>query len=348
MSTESPRISHERPCADPTTPGKVLLALSADEMALFFPEGFDGGGATVEWKEPALKTQVLYDMLQHAQPDVVVTAWTTPAFEVEWLDEFPALRYICHASGSVRNLVPRVFLERGVLVSNWGTLAASNVAEHALLLTLAGLRRMSEWSSVISGQRPWQPSPIVTRTLFRKRVGVHGMGNVAQCLVRLLACFEVSVSAYSEGVPQELYDRCGVKRCERLEDLFADNDIVIECEALSAHTQGIVTREILNRLPYGALFVNVGRGAVVDEAALAELARAGRCHVALDVYETDPIDPQSPLHEVEDGVLSPHIAGPTSDQFACCGQLAMRNVRAFLAGEPVEAVVDLPIYDRST
>lgn len=317
-------------------------------MALFFPKGFDGSGAEVASLPAGSNGEAFFESLQNLGSEVVVTAWTTPPFQIGWLDELPHLRYVCHASGSVRNLIPREYLEHGILVTNWGTLAASNVAEHALLLILAGLRRQTEWASVIRGERRWQPSPIVTRTLFGKRVGVHGFGNVAQCLTKLLKCFNVRVSAYSEGVPQDLYDQYGVTASRSLAELFGRNDIVVECEALNEHTRGIVTREILSGLPKGALMVNVGRGAVVDEVALADLAHQGLIDVALDVYATDPIDPHSPLHGVGDAVLSPHIAGPTSDQFAHCGELAMRNIRAFLSGEPVDAVVDLPIYDRAT
>ncbi|MGE9292673.1 MAG: NAD(P)-dependent oxidoreductase, partial [Puniceicoccales bacterium] len=87
---------------------------------------------------------------------------------------------------------------------------------------------------------------------------------------------------------------------------------------------------------------------VVDENALAALAQAEHLNLALDVYATDPIDPKSPLHEIEDAVLSPHIAGPTSDQFAKFGEFALKNIRAYFAGSSLEAVVSLNIYDRAT
>jgi phosphoglycerate dehydrogenase-like enzyme len=287
-------------------------------------------------------------MLRSVAPEVVVTSWSTPPFSEETLLELPSLRYICHTSGSVRQLVPRCFLEEGGLVTNWGTLAAQAVAEHALLLILSGLRRSPEWPPVIAGKLPWHPSPIRTQTLFGKRVGIHGFGNVGQSLVSLLQPFDVSISAFSFGVPQGVFSACGVEPCDRLEDLFAGNDIVVDCEALNAHTRGSVTRAILRHLPPGSLFVNVGRGAVVDESALADLARKGNFRVALDVFHTDPIAPDSPLHNVDGIVLSPHIAGPTSDQFARCGELASRNINAFLRGQHPTAQITLEMYDRAT
>ncbi|WP_269537337.1 hydroxyacid dehydrogenase [Cerasicoccus fimbriatus] len=327
---------------------RILCALTDDELALFFPKGLRVAGAEIRRFDLESNTEDFRGSILEFEPEVIVSCWNTPLLEEDWRADFPFLRYVCHASGSVRSLLPRSYIEHGLVVTNWGTLVAANVAEHALLLILSGLRRSSEWPSVISGEREWQPSPIVTRTLFGKRVGLHGMGNVAQNLIRLLQPFDVCVFAYSEGAPEKLYGEHGAQRCDSLEALFAQSDILVECEALNEQTQGVVTRAVLEQLPEGALFVNVGRGAVVDEKALASLASEGRLDVALDVYQEDPIEPDSPLHQVADAVLSPHIAGPTSDQFARCGEQALRNLTAYLKGEPLEAVVTLEIYDRAT
>lgn len=324
-----------------------MFLLSEAEWALFFPEGVELPNIEVFTHREDNRADVLR-LLRNVDPEVVVTSWSSPQLTEEVLKELPSLRYVCHTSGSVRNLVPRSFLEQGNLVTNWGTLAADNVAEQALLLMLSALRRSPEWPPVIAGKLKWQPSPILTQTLFRKRVGIHGFGNVARSLVALMRPFSVSVSAFSHGVPDADFDKHGVERCDSLEELFSRSDIVVECEALNPLTSGSVSREVLECLPPGGLFVNVGRGAVVDERAMAELAYAGRLRVALDVYEHDPIAPDSLLHEVEGAVLSPHIAGPTSDQFSRCGVLAQRNIEAFFSGEPLTARVTLDIYDRAT
>lgn len=335
------------PSNDSTTRrGRVLLALSSEEWEMFFPG--DAGMSLYDVARYPDGNGTFKDALFRHRPEVLVTSWSTPALQESWLDELPCLRYICHTSGSVRHVVPRRFLERGGVVTNWGTLAAQAVAEQALLLILAGLRRLPEWPSVIAGKRRWHPSPIFTRTLYGKRLGIHGFGNVAQSLVSLCRPFGVSVSAFTTGVPAEIYSRQNVVLCKSLEELFENSDILVECEALTPFTRELVTREILQKLPVGALFVNVGRGAVVDEEALADLASSGHLHLALDVFSTDPIAPDSPLHAVEGAILSPHIAGPTSDQFVRCGDLVKKNLRAFSSGLPLEAVVTLEMYDRAT
>lgn len=337
--------SYEQPLR--SVAGKILCLLSPKERELFFPDGFSVPDAEVlDSAEEGNLDQG--SLLRSTAPDVVVTGWSTPPFPEELLAELPSLHYICHTAGSVRQLIPRSALEAGMLVTNWGTLAAQAVAEHALLLILSSLRRSHEWPMVIAGKLPWQPSPIRTQTLFGRKIGIHGFGNVGQALVPLLRPFGVSISAFSLGVPQEIFTMSGVGRCDSLEDLFDANDIVVDCEALNASTRGSVTRSVLRRMRPGSLFVNVGRGAVADETALADLAREGRLRVALDVFHSDPIASDSPLHEVDGIVLSPHIAGPTTDQLALCGQLATRNVNAFFRGQPLIAEVTLEIYDRAT
>lgn len=313
---------------------------------MFFP----GGGETEATDEMLISnSEELFEAtLRGYQPEVLVTSWSSPAVREEWLEEMPFLRYVCHTSGSVRHVVPKAFLERGGVVTNWGVLAAQSVAEHALLLILAGLRRLPEWSPVIMRKRPWYPSRISTRTFSGRRLGIHGFGRVARALVALCQPFGVSMAAHTTGVPEESYRELGVKYCNSLEELFSTSDILVECEGLTPHTRGMVTHELLEKLPQGALFVNVGRGAVVEEQALADLAQRGHLQIALDVFTNEPFPLDSPLHAVDGALFSPHIAGPTTDQLVRCGDLARKNLQAYFNGQPLEAVVTLEAYDYAT
>ena len=101
-------------------------------------------------------------------------------------------------------------------------------------------------------------------------------------------------------------------------------------------------------LPDGAVFVNIGRGGLVDEAALLREVQTGRIRVALDVIDDEPVTPQSPFLQSGRVTLSPHIGGPTKDRYPDCGALALRNLSAFLEGRPLETAIDLAAYDRAT
>ncbi len=189
---------------------------------------------------------------------------------------------------------------------------------------------------------------VETRTLQGKRVGLHGFGAIARELVYMLQPFSVELSAYSQGVPPGLFEQYGVRRYGDLKELFSNSDVLIECEALTSHNRGSVNEEVLKCLPDGAVFVNVGRGHLVEESALIQLSREKNLRLGLDVYQEEPLPVDSSLYSLENCLLSPHIAGPTGDAFSMLCELSLANLRRHLLREELEAVVSLEMYDRST
>jgi len=319
-----------------------LWWLTATDRERFFP-GNGGGPAGELVLDPGAAQSA--ETLRARNPEILVTSWQTPPLPLGWLDDPQCrLRYVCHVGGTVRQWVPRRFLERGGLVTNWGGAVAESVAEHALLLALAALRDLPAWPRGKTGP---DGGPR-TRTLRGKRVAIHGFGGVPQALVRLLRPFGVEIAAFSAGVPDAVFAAHGVRAAGALEELLPMADVFFECEALTPATEGALDASRLARLRDGVVFVNVGRGRLVDEAALVAEARAGRLRVAVDVLQHEPITPASVLCQVPGAVVSPHIAGPTREEYAIIGRRAADNVQRYLRGEPLEDVVTLAHYDRST
>lgn len=334
----------------------VVFALNAREQDLFFARvrgGLPEELASISrWAEAEDFASLgrWREFLRTWQPQVLVTCWSTPPLPLDWIaEENCPLRYVCHVTGSVRGVVPRAFLERGGRVTNWGGMAARQVAEHALLLALASLRKQPEWRDVpwVEGGMP-TGALLGTRTLFGRSIGLHGFGAVACALLDLLKAFDVTVHAYSAGVPAALMHKRNVEPCGSLAELFARSEVLFECEALTPETAGSVSAEVLAALPDGGVFINVGRGQVVQEPALVQEAASGRILVAVDVVAEEPPSPDSELANLPEIILSPHIAGPTYDQLPRCGELALKNIGRFLADEALEAEVSLEIYDRTT
>jgi phosphoglycerate dehydrogenase-like enzyme len=333
---------------------RLLVALSSRERRLFLGPDADSDllprlARTVRPDDAQLADGQWTDFLRQTRPEILLTGWGTPPVPATWL-EAPdcSLRYICHLTGSVRKVVPRSFLEKGGLLTNWGNFAGPFAAEHALLLALASLRNLNAWRAFIAkpvGGR--EPHSLGTRSLHRRRVGLHGFGAIARALLPLLRPFGVSLHAYSAGVPDALVRAEGVEPCASLEELFRRSEILFECEALTPATTGTVNAALLRALPDGAVFINIGRGRVVDEAALVQEAASGRIQVAVDVTAEDMTE-RTPLFNVPQAILSPHIAGPSHDQYGRCGELALQNIQRFLEGKTPVSRVTLEIYDRST
>ena len=339
---------------DPTNRARrprLVVAIAARDRVRFIDQTVARDWTSAYWCTSSnLRGSGWPAMLRRENPEILVTGWSTPGLPLDWLSSPECrLRYVCHIGGTVRHLVPREFVARGGRVSNWGSSVAPQVAEHALLLALAALRRVPRW-------RPFFDQPaerrriesLETRTLFGSRVGLHGFGAVARALCGLLQPFGVTISAYTTGVAPAEMRAAGVTPCRTLGELFAGSDVLFECEALTPATDEIVDATVLGRLPPGAVFVNVGRGRIVREADLIRVARTRRLRIALDVVADEPMRRDAPLLRATDILVSPHIAGPTTDLYFACGRFAAENVRRFLAGREPMARVTAAIYDRST
>jgi phosphoglycerate dehydrogenase-like enzyme len=332
----------------------VLVALTDLEVADFFPgrlwEEFEQLVPAYQRVRPPLPASDDWLRLWRECPaDILVSAWKTPSLNCALQPaDLTSLQYVCYLAGSVRNLVPRELIERGLVVTNWGNSIAATVAECTLMLMLMTLRRASYWAVAMHREHAWKNADTVTQSLLGRRVGIHGLGSISQCLVPMLRPLTANIQAYSPSVPDAIFSRLGVKRIGSLEELFANSDVVVELAAATPGNYHIVTERHLRMIPEGGVFVNVGRGCVVDEDGLLRVAREGRLQIALDVYEHEPLPADSPLRGLPNVTLLPHLGGPTRDRRRDSGALALKNLRAFLRGEPLEAVVTLDIYDRST
>lgn len=345
MTNPSPSLLSPRPVAarHGTSAGAVLFAVTAKEEAIFFGRGGGPPSLPGEARHHRSRSEGWAEVLEEFQPEVLVSCWSTPALPSAWLEDPRCpLRYVCHLTGAVRGVVPRSFIERGGRVTNWGGLAAPQVAEHALLLALAAFRGMPEWRA-----GNWD-CKLMTETLYDQRVGLHGFGQVARAARELLRPFRAKMRAFSPGVPPSYMRAHGTEPCGSLKELFANSDVVIECEALTPESRGSVTAEVLGALRNGGVFVNVGRGLVVDEEALIAEAGSGRLRIALDVVSEEPLAPDSPLATLPKVIYSPHLAGPTGDRFTLCGKHALENLARHARNLPLESEVTLEIYDRAT
>jgi phosphoglycerate dehydrogenase-like enzyme len=235
-----------------------------------------------------------------------------------------------------------------VVVSNWGGIVAETVAEAALGMIIAALRRTQEFGDLMHRQKGWEWAPNRTLSLFDRRVGIHGFGLVVRRLLPLLKSFRCSVMIYAAGVPETWFAECKVRKASMLEELFDWSDVVVEAEALTPSNYGIINEKLLRRLHPGDVFVNIARGGLVDEAALAAVAADSEIRVALDVFQEEPLSPTSPLRGMSHVLLTPHVAGPTEDRYPLCGEQALNNLERYLRGDCVESEVTLSVYDRST
>jgi len=291
----------------------------------------------------------LIEALQAADADILLTCWQAPKVTVKVHQAHPKLAYICHTAGELKHYVEREVLEDGMIVTNWGNATSHSTAEGALAMTLALLRNyhnMPYWMR--RDGLYWETPGPDDEGLFQQRVGLHGLGAIAQEYVKLIAPFNCRVSAFSPHCPDAVFEELGVKRAESLEDLYGSNRIISCHAARRPDTYHIVDARLLALIEDGGCFINTGRGAVVDEDALVAELKTGRIRAALDVYEEEPLPADHPLRFLDNCMVVPHRAGPTPDRRRDMGKHAVDNIIRYINGEELDGVVTLKKYDLMT
>ena len=331
-------------------PASLLATLTPEELRDFLPEPLFGQVRTISpvfstW-DPAGRTAVEFAaILAEANPEVLLACWKTPPLPATLP---PHLRYVCYLCGSVRRLISREQIERGLIVTNWGGSISRIVAEWALFHILSCLRRATHWTLAMHNEGGWKNGGTETASLFGRRIGLHGFGQIARELVQLLRPFNPLIACFAPDLTPQLEATHGISRAPSLETLFAENDIIVELAPLNAGTKGIVQEKHLRLIRPGGVFVNVGRGAVVDETALLRVAQEGKIMIGLDVYGVEPLPVDSPFRGLRNVTLTPHIAGPTTDRRRDAGGFAAGNLAAYATGRPLQAVITPAVYDTST
>lgn len=295
----------------------------------------------------ALDAAAFHRALAELDPDVLVACWKTPALAAPLP---PRLRYICYLAGSLKRLLARAHFSRALVVTNWGGSISRTVAEAALLHILACLRQASHWAVAMHqpGVAAWKSDFVSSRSLFGRRVGLHGFGPVARELVALLRPWGCPVAVFAPNFTDDLVLTHRVARASSLDALFSENEILVELAPLIPETTGIITERLLRLIRPGGVFVNVGRGATVDEVSLLQLAREGKISIGLDVYTHEPLPADSGFRALPAVNLTPHTAGPTSDHYPEAGAFALKNLRAYVEDRPLEAVVTPEIFDQTS
>jgi D-3-phosphoglycerate dehydrogenase len=218
----------------------------------------------------------------------------------------PSVRVIGRAGVGLDTIDLTTAEKRGIAVINQPAYAAAEVATHALALLLALERRLSPSDAFV--RAGWR-GPLDlggVRALDDATVGVVGGGRIGQAFVERVRPLVRQVVVYD---PAPVTLPPGVERAADLPDLLRRSDMLSLHLPLIPATRGLIGRAELRLLPAGAVVVNVARGGIIDEDALAELLHSGHLAGAgLDVFETEPLPATSPLLAAPNTLFSPHSA----------------------------------------
>ncbi len=320
--------------------GQPLPAAARSKVALDVVDGGMkvAGRVLVPW--PEIRDAVAglgldVDLFTGAEPGPAsvddVVFFTVPydqPFSAEPLARMPNVQVVQALTAGYDNRLG--LLPAGAVLCNARGLHDSSTAEHALALILAAQRELPRWTRA-QDERHWDHAH--TRSLAGSRVVIAGHGSIGAALAERLQACEADVA----GVARRA--RPGVHGADALDGLLPTADIVVLVTPLTPETSGLMDARRLALLPDGALVVNVGRGPVLDTAAMLAEAASGRLRAALDVTDPEPLPAEHPLWSCPGVIITPHVAGGAAAFYPQAARFVADQLRRFAAGEPLANVV---------
>ena len=245
--------------------------------------------------------------------------------------KLPNLKVIAHFGVGYDTVDVEAARRRGIAVTNTPDVLTEEVADLALALLLATIRRVPQGDRYVREGKWLKGAMALTESLQGRTVGIVGMGRIGRAIARRCEAFGVKLAYQGPSQKPDLawpYYRDPVK-------LAADCDVlVVACPGGEA-TRGLVSRAVIDALGPKGFLVNIARGSVVDEPALLEALQQSRiCGAGLDVFADEPRVPEA-FFALENVVLQPHVASATHPTRKAMGQLVIDNLAAHFAGKPL-------------
>lgn len=254
----------------------------------------------------------------------------------------PSLKWVHSPAAGVGAMLFPEMRASDVLLSNSRGMNARPVAEHAIALMFALVRRLPQ---ALEGQRTgkWLQAELSSLpTIQGRTMGIVGLGAIGSRLARMAAALGMRVIATRRDPKAERPPEVAeVMPPDALSRLLAESDVVVITAPLTEETRGMIGGAEMALMKPTAVLINVSRGKLVREKDLVEALAAGRLAAAgLDVFEREPLSADSPLRGMPNVLLTPHIAGFREDYWEAAVELFAENLRRFRAGWPLLNLVD--------
>jgi D-3-phosphoglycerate dehydrogenase / 2-oxoglutarate reductase len=250
------------------------------------------------------------------------------------------LKVIGRAGVGVENVDVDAATRRGIVVANAPESTVVSAAEHTVGLLLALSRNIPQAHAALK-RGSWERSRYGGVELADKTLGVLGFGRIGQQVSRRALGLGMHVVAYDPFVARERFRELGVERAESLDEVLSVADFLTLHMPLTEETRGLISATELAKMRDGVRVVNAARGGLVDENALADALRSGKvAAAALDVFSQEPY--AGPLLELENVVVTPHLAASTEEAQDRAGVIVAEQVAAALLGEVIPNAVNIP------
>ena len=236
-------------------------------------------------------------------------------------------------------------LPEGVWVTNSGDVSQRVLAGHAMALMLGVMRGFRRFEP-LRAQRKWSRRAMSSHMIETEgaRMIILGMGRIAQDIARKAKAFDMEVICVTRAAAPAVPEIDGVVPREKVGEVLPTADVVMVAMPLDSSTRGFLSAEKIALMQETAILVNISRGKVVDQAALARALAEGRIRGAgLDAFATEPLPAASPFWDLPNVLMTPHVGGQGGRElWRRMSELIRENTRRYLSGAPLKHVVRTP------
>ncbi len=284
---------------------------------------------------PQTRKMICENLALLEKADVIFSGWGGPRLDKEFLEAAPNLKAIFYGAGSIKYMVTDEFWKRDIKITSAYAANGVPVVEYALSQILFSLKRGWHYVLQIKKEKNFIPKTDVPG-VYGSTVGIVSLGMIGKNLCEKLQPFDVKLIAYDPYVSEEEASKLNVELCS-LEEVFERSDVVSMHTPWLKETEGLVTGKHFSSMKENATFINTSRGAIVRENEMMDvLQKRPDLYAILDVTYPEPPVEGSPLYEMENVILTPHIGGSMANECHRMGAYMLEELKRFLVGKELK------------
>ena len=271
------------------------------------------------------------------EAEVIVSSWQGAVLDEELLAAMPKLKMYFYGAGTIQGLMSDAAWERGIRITNAVAANAIPVAEFCLAQILFSLKHGWKYMQLAKADNPqfWQCNKLVPGN-YKSKVGIVSFGQIARKTCELLKPFDLKVMVSTGYQNPELAQELGITYTT-IEEIFKTCDVVSIHLPSNERTRNLIGRELLETMKTDSTLINTARGAVINQSELIDFLKVRTDVTAcIDVTEPEPPETGCPLFELENVVLTPHLAGSMGSETKRMAKYIVDEIDRWLAGKPLQ------------
>lgn len=271
---------------------------------------------------------------------IIITSWDSPKIDKNILDVCPDLKAVIHAAGSIKPIITDEFISRNIRIANSAVAIGEGVAETTLGFAISACKGFYNLNRDTHNGL-WQENIKKYVTDFYDiTIGVISAGQVGRHFIKLLQNFHVDVLVYDPFITEEKALELGARKVE-LNELLSSSDVISVHSPAIKETENLLNKENLKLIKDGAILINTSRGTVINEQDLIAELKTGRFFACIDVTNPEPPLKDNELRKLNNVVLTPHIAGTSTNGLKRVALHVTEEVERLVRNERMKAEINL-------